>query len=210
MQNRILYIVNGVLVIAVGVLFFLHFSNKSGSTISSNDTDDTTKLPVLKPKIENNPLLKEAKVVYVNQDTLLKTCKYYQMLEKEIANRKAKLEANYKNRVSGFQSEMQGYQQKANQMTEDEMRAAQQTMQMKEQQIMSQSQDEQGKMEKEVSTMHKNIDAKITKFMKQYALKKGYRFILTYSSAGDILYANDSLDVTSEVVNGLNENYLKK
>ena len=210
MQTRILYFINGILVISVSILFFLHFSNKSTSSVVSSDSDDTTKLTVLKPKIENNPLLKEAKVVYVNQDTLLKTCKYYQMLEREVANRKSKLEANYKNRVNSFQSELQGYQQKGAQMTEDEMRAAQQTMQMKEQQIMAQSQEEQGKMEKEVSVMHKNIDAKITKFMKQYALQKGYRFILTYSSAGDILYANDSLDVTSEVVNGLNSNYLKK
>ncbi len=38
--------------------------------------------------------------------------------------------------------------------------------------------------------------------------KKGYKMVLTYSKANSaVLYADESLDVTKEVVSGLNDAY---
>ena len=47
-------------------------------------------------------------------------------------------------------------------------------------------------------------------FLKGFAKEKGYKMVLTYSKANPtVLFADESLDVTKEVVTGLNEAYAK-
>lgn len=49
----------------------------------------------------------------------------------------------------------------------------------------------------------------IQSFLRDYNKQKGYSIIL--SKAGDnILYANPAMDITTDVVNGLNKRYKKK
>ena len=52
---------------------------------------------------------------------------------------------------------------------------------------------------------------KVAEYLKTYAKTKGYKMVLTYSKGNSaILFADESLDVTKEVIKGLNEAYAKK
>ncbi|MEY5049631.1 MAG: hypothetical protein RLZZ175_2990 [Bacteroidota bacterium] len=210
-NNNVLYITNAILGIAVIVLFVLFFTEKKNeSPLLSQDGNDSTKIEIVKPKIANNTLLKEAKVVYVNADSLMKYAEFYKVMKKEAEAKKTKLESKYQAQGQAFQAEVQAFQQKAQTMSQEEGMQAQQALEMKQRQLQEASYQEQAKLEKEMINMNLNLDKKVNKFLKQYALSKGYRFILTYSPNSDVLYANDSLDVTSEVANGLNEMYLSE
>jgi outer membrane protein len=203
-------IINIVLGIAVITLFVLHFKGNSTSSIDAIDINDTTKVAVVKPKITNNTLLKDAKVVYVNADSISKLCLYYKELEKTITSKRKKMEDTYGAQMKSLEAEYMGYQQRGASMTQEEMQQAQQSIQMKKQQIDQNGAKLQQTLEKEVMTLNKSIEGKITKFMDQYAKIKGYRFILTYGGGSNLLYANDSLDVSFEVINGLNNQYKAK
>ncbi len=210
-NNKVLYIINAILGIAVIVLFVLFFTEKKNeSPLLSQDGNDSTKIEIVKPKIANNTLLKDAKVVYVNADSLMKYAEFYKAMKKEAEAKKTKLESKYQAQGQAFQAEVQAFQQKAQTMSQEEGMQAQQALEMKQRQLQEASYQEQAKLEKEMINMNLNLDKKVNKFLKQYALSKGYRFILTYSPNSDLLYANDSLDVTSEVANGLNEMYLSE
>ncbi|RZJ46241.1 MAG: OmpH family outer membrane protein, partial [Flavobacterium sp.] len=51
---------------------------------------------------------------------------------------------------------------------------------------------------------------KIADYLKTYSKTKGYKMVLTYSKGNSaILFADETLDVTSPVLVGLNEAYLK-
>lgn len=199
-------IINIILGIAVTVLFVLHFKGNNNSA-ETEDSSDTTKVAIMKPKIANNTLLKEAKVVYVNADSITKRCLYYTDLQKTIDGKRKKLEATYGAQMKGLEAEYMGYQQRGATMTEEEMAKAQQSIQMKKQQIDQNGAKLQEGMEKEVMNLNKSIETKVSNFLDKYAKSKGYRFILTYGGSGSLLYANDSLDVSHEVINGLNQQF---
>jgi len=51
---------------------------------------------------------------------------------------------------------------------------------------------------------------KIADFLKTYTKAKGYKMVLTYSKTNaSMLYGDESLDVTKDVVAGLNDEYAK-
>lgn len=52
--------------------------------------------------------------------------------------------------------------------------------------------------------INESLQTNLLTFLKEYNQKHGYDFILGYQPGGGILFANDSLDVTLDVVKGLN------
>ncbi len=47
----------------------------------------------------------------------------------------------------------------------------------------------------------------INQYVKEYAGQKGYDMVLGTTQSGNILYANDGVDITDEVLKGLNQDY---
>ena len=65
-------------------------------------------------------------------------------------------------------------------------------------------------MASEEAVENEKLYNKVAEFLKQYAKTKGYKLVLTYSKANPtVLYADESLDVTKAVVEGLNAEYKK-
>ena len=59
--------------------------------------------------------------------------------------------------------------------------------------------------------MNKKLMDNINDFIKKYAEQNGYAFIFSYSKnaavSGGLMYGKDALDITLDVVKGLNEAY---
>ena len=49
--------------------------------------------------------------------------------------------------------------------------------------------------------------SQINSFVKQYAEQEGYDIILGTTQSGSLLYANNALDITEEIVEALNQYY---
>jgi outer membrane protein len=64
------------------------------------------------------------------------------------------------------------------------------------------AQEEQGKIEE--------LYGNITDYLKDYTKDKPYRLVLGYSKGGGILFADNSLEITNEVLTGLNQQYNDK
>ena len=59
-----------------------------------------------------------------------------------------------------------------------------------------------------VLPLYEKLYDKVADYLKGYAKEKGYKMVLTYSKGNSaILFADESLDVTKEVIKGLNEAY---
>jgi outer membrane protein len=50
----------------------------------------------------------------------------------------------------------------------------------------------------------------ITDYIKKFNTGKNFSYVLGYSQGGGILFANDSLDITNEIIEGLNSEYRAK
>lgn len=194
---------NVVLSICVVILFYLHFSSKNATPPVKNEIVITDSTGATTPLVLD---LKPSQFVYVNSDTLLEKFEMTKVIRKELESSRKTSENNFQSKVQAFQSEIQNLQERATSMTQEQGEAKQRELALREQQLgemQVQLQEQLGKKEAEkTEALHKFI----SDYLKRNYSDK-YTYILGYSQGGGILLANESLDITSEVVKGLNKEY---
>ncbi len=192
--TQISLILNVVLLFAVAVLYYLHFS--SYSAIPSAGVA-TSSAPV------------GQQVVYINTDSLVLNYDYVSDLQKDLEERRANAEKQLVLKQRQFQQEAESFQKRfsAGLMTENEAKSTQTSLLQKEQTLRIEEQNlAAGLMETERKLNAQWLDSVIN-YLKEYNKDKNYQFILGYQKGGTILLSNDKLDITNEVIKGLNERY---
>ena len=95
--------------------------------------------------------------------------------------------------------------------------ASQERAQQEQQRILKQQQDLQALQQKlsdelAAENQKNNLELRdsISSFLKQYNKEKNFDLILSNSGLDNLLYAKKALNITDEVVNGLNSRYTPK
>lgn len=190
-MKNISLILNGVLLVAVAVLFYLHFSggkSASGSDLASSIPSDI-------------------KIAFINSDSVLKHYDYLKVNKDQLEAKTQKMQTEYRNRAMGLQNEIAAYQRNVGNMTlsqvkatEEDLGKKQQNLQMYQQTLEQQFMEEQGKLNRELYD-------RITVFLKKYGADNGLQLVLKFDPTSDVLYGGQALDITSDAIKGLNESY---
>lgn len=195
--NNLMPILNIILFIGLVVLYFI----------------------VLKPGKTNAPnmaLLQKASsgsvtVAYVNSDSILTHYDLVKTMRTELESKTLRLENELKSKQATFEKDAAYFQEQVDKKSISEASA---------QEIYAQLMGEQQKLyelrEKYSSELSKQefdlnlllLDS-LNNFLARYNRQMKFDYILSYNKGGSILAANDSLDITSDVVKLLNEEYLK-
>ncbi len=139
----------------------------------------------------------KAEIVYVNSDSLLSKYDYFKDMSTRLEDKGKKAQVDVSSKGQAFQREVAEYQKGAAALSADQRAATEQRLARK------QIQQEQG-------AENAKLYDRIADFLKGYAKEKGYKLILTYSKANPtVLFGDESLNVTNEVVKQLNDNYKK-
>jgi len=109
-----------------------------------------------------------------------------------------------------WQLEIQEAQMKAQKMSQTELQKLQQEFQQKEQLISQKIQFDQQQLSSESQAQNDTLIKKIKSFVKKYGKDNGYTYILGSNEGGSVMYGNEALDVTDEVIKELNTSYSKK
>jgi len=59
----------------------------------------------------------------------------------------------------------------------------------------------------EEQVMNRQVLFAIMEFLEEYNMKHNFQYILSNTLGGALLYANDTLDITTDVLKGLNKKY---
>ncbi len=189
-------ILNIVLLIAVGVLYFLHFRGHQETTSVSSI------------KNSGNPIdIEGLTIAYVNSDSLLKNYDLFKDMEKKFNSKRDKLNTEYQNRAKGLQTEISNYQQTAGNMTINQQRAVEEDLRRKQQNLMLYQEQLSQELMQDESNMNAQIYDKVSDYLKDYGKNKNLHLVLTYTKGSGVLYASDSLNITNEVITGLNQQY---
>lgn len=191
-------ILNGILLLAVGVLFFLHFTSgpkakKSGKTDS---TQAVTGVPI----------------VFINIDTLLNNYDYFADLQDEIIDKQSELEAQLNSRTRTYERNAQSYQDKVNKglVTRREAAELEQSLYQEQQEILQLRDQLALELQEEEQVRNRRLIENIMVFLKEYNKDYNYQFIFSNSFGSNILFARDSLDITYSVLEGINKQYREK
>lgn len=198
-MKKLMLIVNIAVLVAVVVLYILFFTgNKTTPSKAVNRTSQSG-------DISNS-------IYYINFDTVLANYDMYLDMQAQLESEAKAAEANLRSKESQFQKEVTEYQtqmQKGlmlrSEAQEEEKRLGNQQQQL----LMLQENLRNDLAEKQVVFNRKMLD-NIMKYLDKIQPEYQYHIVLGTSFGGGVLYANKDLDITKEVIAGLNEEYKKE
>ncbi|RZL18340.1 MAG: OmpH family outer membrane protein, partial [Pedobacter sp.] len=151
------------------------------------------------------------KIVYVNSDSLLTKYEYFKDLKVKFEGKTKNAQADMQAKGQAFQRELAQYQQSAQTLSADQRKSTEERLGRKQQELQAYQQNAGAALQNEQAAENEKLYDKVADYLKGYAKEKGYKMVLTYSKGNSaILFADETLDVTSEVIKGLNAQYSKK
>ncbi|MFN3784497.1 MAG: OmpH family outer membrane protein [Spirosomataceae bacterium] len=151
------------------------------------------------------------RIVYVNTDTLLNNYDYYKDVVKEFQNKQFQLENELQRKGQSFQNEVALFQRRvqAGGMSQEQAQTTQQQLAQKEQNLMMYRDNAANNLAVEQGQKTDELLTKIQEYLAKYNAGDKYDMVIGYSKGGGVLYAKEDLDITQDVLKGLNEDYAK-
>lgn len=203
-------ILNGVLAIAVAILFYQVNTLKNGSYSNAGGEVDVNN--VTQPTITSSSTnLADAKIAYINTDTLNENYAYIADFTKVIRNKKTVLESQMQSMTAKFQQEYEAFQQSAQAgiAPQAELQKQQANLERQQQELANKELQMQNlgiELEEKNMELNKNVKDFLQKFN-----NGKFDYILSYSDlVPTILLTNPKLDITAQVLKGLNDEYNAK
>lgn len=150
-------------------------------------------------------------IVYFNQDSVVAQYEYIKDMDKRLDAKGKAAQADVQSRQQAIQREIAEYQKGAAAMSADQRAPIEQRLQRKGQEFQQYQQSAGAQVQNEQVTEQTKLYEKLLDFTKALAKEKGYKMVLTYKK-GDptVMYGDPSLDITKDVIKGLNDAYAKE
>jgi outer membrane protein len=193
-------ILNGVLLAGLILLYVLFFSAKKSSGISP--ADDT-----LSVEIEGI----EGGIVFINMDSVYQKYQMAKDLAAELETKVNTSDARLQTKGRTLQKDMEDFQYKVDRqlITRANAEQEQQTLMMRQQEIYQEQQQLQYQLAEQQQVMQNQVLNSIMDYIGSIEAENNFRFVLGTQFGGNVLYYDNDLDVTRQVLNGLNAEYRK-
>lgn len=119
-------------------------------------------------------------------------------------------QANVDTLVSEVQQQIKIYEKESTGMTAREKELSQQLIRSKQQQLGEYQKALQEKARQADREMTQQVLATVNAYLAEYGKTNHYQIILAATDAGNIVYAEEGMDITQEVLEGLNKGYAAK
>ena len=183
-------ILNAVVLLAVAALYYLHFSG----TKSQKSSPDSS-------------LAQDLKIAYVKSDTVLKYYEYFKTNRDKLESKGKRLDQDLKNRAQSLQGEFESYQRNQGSLTMGQARAVEEDLGKKRQNLQLYQETLSQEMLVDQEKLTKELYDRITSYLKKYGQEKGIQVVLKFDASSDVLYGGEGLDISQDVISGLNEQY---
>ena len=152
------------------------------------------------------------KIAYVDYDSLLANYNFAQDVQKELIRREMSINNTIEKERKSLQEEAAAFEYKVQNnvfATQERAQAEYEKIMKKDQDLLQRSQAMIAEFEKESIAKSNEVTQSIIDYIKEYNRSAKFDFILT-KMGGNMLYANEALDITNDVVKGLNAKHSVK
>ncbi|PZX54098.1 OmpH family outer membrane protein [Algoriphagus chordae] len=146
-------------------------------------------------------------IAFVYTDSVINKYDYFKSKSEELTEKGKKFEGDLQGRASGFQQEVQNFQQTGGNMTVNQQRAKQEELAKKEQNLMTYRDNLMQELSADEAALYSEVYDRVQNYLKTYAESNDLTMILSYTRGGAVWYGNDALDLTESVIEGLNKAY---
>lgn len=199
-MKKLSFILSVVALVAVAALFIVVLGGKkSGSALSAAALSEGEQVAAV------------GGIVYVNIDSLVRGYDMYFDLQKEFEVAAKKKDGDFTAKMKKFESDARDFQEKVEKglVTRSQAQQLQEGLATRQQEMQQLQQRLQMELQEEEAVMLRQIQSNIQSYIKEYNVEKGYSLILSTSGSTVVLYGSPALNITTEVLKGLNESYVK-
>lgn len=147
------------------------------------------------------------KLAYVESNKVLIN---YKAMQEASASYQKKLSiwtANIDTLRNELQQTIKKYEEQKPDLSKSQMAKEEKLIRTKQQQLIEYQRGIEEKAQKEDQEMTQRVLQRVNAFIKRYGETNGYDVIFAATESGNLVYAKDYLNITEEVLNGLNREY---
>lgn len=199
-MKKVSLVLNIVLTLAVAALFVLFFTynpNSSKGSDNSNSTEDTAQ---------------KGDIVYIQIDTLINQYDMFNDLRSELEGKANAIQSDLNKKSRALENDAKDFDNKISKglLTRSQAETQQQALLKRQQDLQNYGQQKQYEMQEEENVMINKVMDAIKTYVASYNKSHKYSLILTSSSSTNVvLEGNKGLDITQDVLIGLNDEYIK-
>jgi outer membrane protein len=173
-----------------------------GSSCSDKKGQTTT----INTAASSGPVNGTGRIAYVNIDTLEAHYEYLKNKKDQFKKRQQDVDEELQRSAQQLQNDYVTMQKKAqaNTLSQTDYEAGTKRLAQMQQSLETRKQVLTEQLLKEQDEFNKDLQKRLDKFLETYNQDKHYDYILSYSQGGSILYTNKQLDITADVVKGMN------
>lgn len=150
----------------------------------------------------------QVKIAYVDVEEILKEYDGAKQAEEDMKAQSQQISQQLDQIALPLQQKIQEYQQNKDNLSAAARQKKEAELMQEQQSFQQQQQMAQQQVQAEGQRMFEKINSDIESFLAEYGQSKGYTYILGSSmQTKSVLYGEESLNITDEVIDALNVNY---
>ncbi|MAX80282.1 MAG: hypothetical protein CL843_08915 [Crocinitomicaceae bacterium] len=203
-MKNISLLLNAVLIVAVGILYFFQFNGNQKAEGQSVKEESNT------PQQENAEMLNKdllQVVAFINTDSIFAKYELAIQMKEDLEAEEERLTKQLQSKESQFMSEYEALQRNAANMSQFEGQMKQQELLEKQQALVDLQDRYSLKLSNLEQEKNQELNVKIRSFLEGYSKDKPYEVVLSYNEMGIIRWGDKKLDITNEVIRQMNEQY---
>jgi outer membrane protein len=150
---------------------------------------------------------KNDRYAYVDSGKILNDYKGSAEAKKAYQSKAKVWQANIDTLTGEVQTAIKNYEKSLATLSKKEQELSKQLIQAKQRQLADYQRGIQNNAKEEDGKLTQSIVAQINAYLTQYGKQHNYKMILIANQSGTIAYAREGLDITAEVLQGLNDEY---
>ena len=149
------------------------------------------------------------KIGYYHNDSLNENYKLIEAITNEMESKIGQMSSSFEQKVKSFENWARSYDEKMrnNMLISSEIEKFQQQYQQRQMELEREQQNLQMQVQQIQNDNLMKAFKRVEDFCKRYAEENGYDLILQYAQGGQVMYISPAMDVTADIVNGLNAEY---
>ncbi len=189
-------LLNLVLLAAVGVLYYLHFSK---------DTKLNVPQKQVSPTVNTTNTVRPA-IAYVELDSLNEKISYIKLGRKELEAEQQAIETEWENSYRNLENQKNNFLKRGNAITQEEAEKFQTSLLQQQQQVDGRKQNLSQKLNEKSYKFMEEIQKKLKDFLTAYNEDKNFNYIFTTGNGLEyMVYKDSSLNITADVIKGMND-----
>ncbi|MFV8225340.1 OmpH family outer membrane protein, partial [Christiangramia aquimixticola] len=149
----------------------------------------------------------EQKTAYVDTKVLVEEYKEMKDVEAEFTSKSESVRQQLDSVASAFQQEVQAYQSQMGSMSEAQRKEKERALMQKQQMLQQQQQMQSSRLREESTAVMDSLVNKVKDYVKDYGKENNYTYIFGSNESANIMYAEEGLDITQDILAKLNEGY---